>query len=205
MAYQEALSEKLFEGFLEMVPTYTGLTIYFDPLMVMRSKLPGGNPFEKVSGHLKSIQLKEINTQRAEHWVSIPVCYEIEFGLDLPELSIQLNLSIEEIIHLHHETEYTVFMVGFTPGFPYMGITHPGLECKRKQNPRIRIPPGSVAIALNQTGIYPLETPGGWQIIGRTPMKLFSVVNHPPALLKPGDRVKFERISKSEFNNMIER
>ena len=202
MAFQEALSMKLFEGFLEMVPTYTALTIYFDPVLVVRSNLIGDSASQKVSQYLKSIHPLENPTKKAERWVRIPVCYDLEFGLDLVELSKLLNLSVEEIVQRHLKCSYTVFMVGFTPGFPYMGMTHPSIACPRKQNPRTRIPSGSVGMAGNQTGIYPLETPGGWQIIGRTPLKLFSVDSNPPALLKQGDRIKFERISKAEFDQM---
>lgn len=201
MAFQEGLSENLFDGFIEAVPTYSAVTVYYDPIKVMQSKRVGDSPSKKVTSHLKTIQPKT-KIEVSERWMTIPVCYELEFGLDLNELVEGLKLSIEEIIQLHSETTYTVFMVGFTPGFAYMGITHPALECKRKQTPRVRIPPGSVAIALNQTGIYPLGTPGGWQIIGRTPLKLFSVLSNPPALLRQGDRVRFERISKEEFNEM---
>lgn len=202
LGFQKALREKLFEGFLEMVSTYTALTVYFDPVAVMRSELTGNSPSEKVSGYLKSIQPNESEIPNTERLMSIPVCYDGDFGLDLIELSTLLNLSIEEIIRLHLSPNYTVYMVGFTPGFPYMGIIEPALECLRKQKPRIQVAPGSVAIAGNQTGIYPFATPGGWQIIGRTPMKLFSLTTSPPALLQQGDKIKFERISKKEFQQM---
>lgn len=201
--FQREFQRNLFVGFVEMVPTYTALAIYFDPFLVMQSELFGETPLQKVSTHLGTIQPKENLADKNERWFQIPVCYDLEFGLDLVELSDLLSISVEEIIQLHHELPYTIFMVGFVPGFPYMGVTHPKLECLRKQNPRVRIPSGSVGIALNQTGIYPLETPGGWQIIGRTPLKLFSTENNPPALFRQGDRVKFERISRGEFNQLI--
>lgn len=201
--FQGELLRNSFHGFVEMVPTYTALTVYFDPLLVMQSALIGETALQKVSTYLGTIQPKENVANKNERSFRIPVCYDLEFGLDLAELSDLLSLSIEEIIQLHLELFYTVFMVGFVPGFPYMGITHPKLECPRKQNPRVRIPAGSVAIASNQTGIYPFETPGGWQVIGRTPLKLFTAENNPPAFLRQGDQVKFERISLREFNQLI--
>jgi KipI family sensor histidine kinase inhibitor len=111
-------------------------------------------------------------------------------------------MSIEEIIQLHIEKIYRVYMIGFIPGFPYMGILPPKLEVPRKHNPSLKIPAGSIGIAGKQTGIYPTEIPGGWQIIGRTPLTLFNKLNEPACLLKAGDNVRFIPISKKEFDQL---
>ena len=121
------------------------------------------------------------------------------FGIDLHELSALLQLSIEEIIQLHTGKSYHVFMIGFTPGFPYMGTVDERLPTQRKTQPRLQVPPGSVAIAGNQTGMYPFATPGGWNIIGRTPINIFDLQKENPFLLKAGDEVKFIPVTKEVF------
>lgn len=203
LALRQAIEANPFEGLIETVPTYAALAIYFDPLKVMHSSLAGRNNWERVSGFLQTVQMQNKSDANPARQVLIPVCYEQEFGLDLIDLAKQLGLSIDEIIRLHLETEYTVYMVGFTPGFAYMGSVDQKIESPRKQSPRKQVPAGSVGIAGRQTGIYPFATPGGWQIIGRTPYRLFSPKENPPALLHTGDQVKFDRISAKEFNRLM--
>lgn len=130
----------------------------------------------------------------------IPVCYDLEFGVDLPDLSTRFGLSVEEIIQRHTAMTYHVFMIGFMPGFPYMGMVDELLEAPRRITPRVKVQAGSVAIAGRQTGIYPFATPGGWNILGRTPLQLFNHTQSMPSLLKAGDKVKLVSISKKEFN-----
>jgi inhibitor of KinA len=203
LSFKSALLEKSFEGLLETVPGYCSITIYYDPTLVNKSKLEGATAFNKVCQHLNSLNFDFTKTKINTISHTIPVCYDIRCGLDLPDLSKTLKLSVNEIINLHSKPEYTVYLIGFTPGFPYMGILPGQLECKRKANPRKKVPPGSVAIAGKQTGIYPYETPGGWQIIGRTPVTLFSPDRNQPGLFKPGDKVKFEPISFEEFEILV--
>jgi inhibitor of KinA len=134
--------------------------------------------------------------------VVVPVCYEAEFALDLSWVAEHHQCSIDEIIHRHTAHIFTVFMIGFTPGFPYMGVLPAGLESPRKAVPRTQVPAGSVGLAGRQTGIYPYTTPGGWQIIGRTPWALFDPSQQRPARLKAGDRVQFESVSKEVFKRL---
>ncbi|MBX9781995.1 MAG: 5-oxoprolinase subunit PxpB [Chitinophagaceae bacterium] len=201
MKAKKLIEEMKFEGFIETVPAYNSLAVYYNPLLIeqkektialtvekkIREILNGNNPTIKQSGN---------QTQ-----MIIPVCYDDEFGIDLDELSQALQLSKEEIIQLHSSRTYKVFMTGFTPGFPYMGILDEKLITKRKTQPRLKVDAGAVAIAGNQTGIYPSATPGGWNIIGRTPLKLLDTTKANPFLLKAGDEVKFEVITKDEFEN----
>lgn len=137
------------------------------------------------------------NTNRYE----IPVCYE-DFGIDLEIISKHSGLSISEIIQIHSEQIYTLYFIGFLPGFLYLAHVDKRIQIPRKQNPRSKVEQGSVGIAEYQTGIYPSASPGGWQIVGRTPIELFNVDKHPPSPFKPGDQIKFKAISKKEFNNL---
>jgi inhibitor of KinA len=202
MEYQSCLHATNMPGFIECVPAYTTLTIYFDLVKVQQSKLTGESALQKVSNFLRSIVVDKNSVSYLKNVIDIPVCYDKEFGLDLAELSQTKKISIDEIIHLHANKDYTVYMIGFTPGFPYLGEIDERLVCSRKANPRKKVPAGSVAIAGRQTGIYPFDTPGGWQIIGRTPMQLFSSEKNPPAQLQAGMTVKFVPISRQEFDKL---
>lgn len=202
---KKIIESKPFTGFSETVPAYNSLTVFYNPAAVKKTA-------ETISASVIH-QLKAI-TQAAEQsaaektaasTVTIPVCYGEEFGIDLPELSVQLNLSPQKIIELHTKQVYTVFMTGFTPGFPYMGILDEQLFTKRKAQPRISVAPGSVAIAGNQTGIYPLATPGGWNIIGRTPVSIFDAAKENPFLLKAGDTIQFKPVTKKEYEDWLTR
>ena len=197
----ECIKQKPFAGLLNTIPAYTTLTLYFNPVELMNDlSLKGTSCLERVIEYIKTIKQKEIITEQMdEQIIHIPVCYDDNFGWDIQELTSFYQLKKEEIIDLHSKVVYTVYMIGFVPGFPYLGGLSEKLTSPRKQNPRPKIPAGSVGIAGKQTGIYPLETPGGWQIIGRTPLKLFDVTRQQPSLLKAGDKIKFERISLSEF------
>ncbi|MDP3354184.1 MAG: 5-oxoprolinase subunit PxpB [Flavobacteriaceae bacterium] len=130
----------------------------------------------------------------------IPVCYDIEFGIDLPFLSVEKKLSIADIIFIHSNAIYTVYGIGFLPGFLYLGGLSEKLHHPRRDTPRLEVPKGAVAIGGNQTGIYPQTSPGGWQIIGKTPISMFDIKKDNPCLIKPGDEIKFKSISKDEFD-----
>ncbi|MEM6999100.1 MAG: 5-oxoprolinase subunit PxpB, partial [Pseudomonadota bacterium] len=131
--------------------------------------------------------------------IQVPVCYESEFAPDMNELSQQTGLTTEEIITLHTAQTYHVYMIGFLPGFAYMGKVDSKLECKRKDTPRIKVPAGSVGLAGMQTGIYPSDAPGGWQIIGQTPWEIFNPNSQSPCRFQPGDQVTFYSVTESEF------
>lgn len=200
----ECIKRNSFAGLLSTIPAYTTLTLYFNPVGLMNDPgLKGSTTLDKISWYIKSINV-ETNTDQEVYReiINIPVCYDLTFGFDLQELSLFYQLKKEEIIDIHSSTVYTVYMIGFVPGFPYLGGLSEKLTAPRRQNPRAAIPAGSVGIAGQQTGIYPLETPGGWQIIGRTPLKLFDVNRQQPSLLKAGDKLKFEPISLSEFGQL---
>lgn len=141
-------------------------------------------------------------TTRSFQMHIIPVCYDESFGEDLGLISTELGLSIEEIIEIHSSGTYTVYSLGFLPGFPYLGGLSKKLHVSRKAEPRISIPKGSVGIGGQQTGIYPQESPGGWQLIGRTPIDLFDAKSDPPCLIEPGDIILFERITLDEFDEI---
>ena len=200
----ECIKQNPFAGLLSTTPAYTTLTLYFNPVQLMNnSGLKGSTTLDKISGYIKSIPVEtKIDQQTDNQIIQIPVCYDPAFGFDLQELSSFYQLKKEEIIEIHSSVVYTVYMIGFVPGFPYLGGLSEKLTAPRRQNPRAAIPAGSVGIAGQQTGIYPLETPGGWQIIGRTPLKLFDVNRQQPSLLKAGDKLKFEQISLREFEQI---
>ena len=143
---------------------------------------------------------KEVSTKpEAKTWY-IPVCYDQDFGLDILELSSIKGMSLKELIALHIAPIYTVYGIGFLPGFLYLGGMHDKLVTPRKETPRINVPKKSVAIGGLQTGIYPQESPGGWYIIGKTPIPLFNVKNEYPCFINVGDKIKFYTVSKPEFD-----
>lgn len=134
----------------------------------------------------------------------IPVCYNIQFGIDLRDMSENLNLSVNEIIELHSKMDYTVYFIGFLPGFLYLGGLDERLHIARKETPRLRVNKGSVAIGGHQTGIYPMQSAGGWHIIGSTPVPLFDLKKEPPCFAKSGDKIKFSPVSFEEYAHVNE-
>jgi len=191
-----------FDGFKSSVPAYTTLTVFFDPLEVMRSAtLDGLDGYQRVSAYLKKLAALPMDTTEvpSERVVTIPVCYGGEFGPDLEEVADMNGLTPTEVIRLHSGATYRVHLVGFTPGFPYLSGLPNQLVTPRRKTPRRHVPRGSVGIAGSQTGIYPQDTPGGWQIIGRTWLPLFDENRPAPALLKAGDRIIFQPIPHEQF------
>lgn len=168
---------------IETVPAYCTVLVHYDPLGATYSQIK--NLIEE------KISLLDDATHRPSRRLEIPVLYGRASGPDLEPAATTLALSPPELIRLHSEREYAVYMMGFTPGFPYMGILDERLTLPRLATPRIRIPAGSVAIAGSQTGIYPVDSPGGWHILGHTPLKLFDPLSENPFLFAPGDTVKF--------------
>ncbi len=187
-------------GVIELVPAYTSVTVFYDPLLAVRA----GAPQDKIVEWLTTQLHERIkNPPKMEKFkgrtVEIPVCYDPEFGPDLGLVAKQAKLTPEEVIKRHGKPEYLVYLVGFAPGFPYLGGLPKELHTPRHAKPRMVVPPGSVGIGGQQTGIYPLATPGGWNLIGRTPVRLFRPEENPPVLLRAGDQVKFRAISREEF------
>ncbi|KJL02153.1 MULTISPECIES: 5-oxoprolinase subunit PxpB [Priestia] len=198
-----------FPGFIECVPAFTNLTIFYNPLEVVaavkkKEKKEFVSPFEVVSSFLQSKLENEQTEKELDHrTVSIPVCYGGEYGPDLEYVARHHNLTPEEVISIHSEGEYLAYMIGFAPGFPFLGGLSEKIATPRRPSPRTSIPAGSVGIAGMQTGMYPISTPGGWQLIGQTPIKLFLPEQNPPSLLQAGDIVKFEPISKEEYQELL--
>ena len=141
-----------------------------------------------------------INNNKIKTW-EIPICYDKDFAIDLNEISTKCKIDVDQVIKNHNNKTYEVDIVGFLPGFLYLGKLDDSLHLPRKNNPRTHIPEGSIGIAGNQTGIYNIESPGGWNIIGRTPLRLFDKLKNPPIKIKQGDKIIFKEITKEEFNN----
>ena len=171
------------EGVIETVPAYTTLLVHYDPLILS---------FVQVRDYLreKITQIVE-NESRKRKRINVPVQYGGEYGVDLQSVAIRCQLSIEDVVRIHSQKIYTVFMMGFTPGFPYLGKLDDAIVVPRLETPRRRVPAGTIAIAGSQTGIYPIDSPGGWQLIGWTPLQVFNPGSESPFLFSPGDEVKF--------------
>jgi len=175
-------------------PAYTSLLIDFDPLNLTHKELE-----VMVAPLLSELAPSDYSTPRE---IEIPVCYEGEFAPDLASVAKMLSLTEEEVIKRHSSGEYFVHFLGFAPGFAYLGGLVPQLHVPRLATPRKHVAAGSVAIAGAQTGIYPNDSPGGWQLIGRTPLQMFDAAIDPPSLTQPGDQVRFRRIDRAEFDRL---
>lgn len=202
LALFHSLNNNHIPGIIELVPAYSSLTVYYD-VMTMRKRYPlYKSAFDSVKEIIseKLAEPAEVAASIGE-FVRIPVCYDAEYALDADELTKTKKINKDDLIRLHTSKTYLVYMLGFLPGFTYMGKVDEQLYMPRKINPRPRVEAGSVGITGYQTGIYPLPSPGGWQIIGRTPLRLFNAEKNDFTLLKPGDRVQFYSISKDEYNS----
>lgn len=183
-------------GVRDIVPTYATLALHYDPVAVGSDD----SPYEILAAEVEA-WLKEQPGEVAAggRLIEIPVCYGGEYGEDLEALAQRHGLAHAEVVRLHSEPEYHVHMLGFVPGFAYLGGLDARLATPRRDSPRARVPPGSVAIGGGQTGVFPLETPGGWHLIGRTPLRLFTPDAEPPCLLNAGDKVRFLAIDAREY------
>lgn len=196
----EILSRIPFKGIIEFVPAYNNITVYYNPFLVHNSQPGSTSAYHKVASHIKKLAQQIILDKDTDtRIVTIPVCYGGKFGPDLENVATLHKLSKEEVIDIHTSSECLVYMLGFAPGFPFMGGMDERIASPRRETPRLSIPRGSVGIAGKQTGIYSLETPGGWQIIGRTPLDLFLPKESPPTLLQAGDQIRFVSISPEEY------
>ena len=178
------------DGVVETVPTFRSLTVYYDPLVTTRAKLQPA-----IAGLLEG----EHRPQASASLWRVPACYEGEFAPDLDDVACLTGLTRGDIVALHSSTRFHVYMLGFLPGFPYMGDLPEVLALPRRANPRTRVPAGSISIAMTLTAIYPYESPGGWHLIGATPVRLFDARQASPALLNPGDTISFEPIDPDRF------
>ena len=194
MALKMVLEREPIRGIVELIPTYCSLLIQYDPMELRYGQLR--DRLEALVTQLDEVEMPP------KQVVEIPVAYGGEYGPDLGEVARAHNISEEEVIKLHSEPEYPIYMLGFVAGFPYLGGMNKAIATPRKKSPRLKIEAGSVGIAGEQTGIYSVESPGGWQIIGRTPLKLYDVNRNEPVLLKAGQYIKFKPITKEEFRAM---
>jgi KipI family sensor histidine kinase inhibitor len=185
------LERRPVEGLLDLMPSYRSLLLVYDPLRIPLEELQG--KIMETFGDPEPEPLPEPRTHR------IPVCYGGEYGPDLEWVARYHGITPDEVVRLHTGSVYQVYMIGFAPGFPYLGELPEGLATPRKQTPRTAVPKGSVAIAQRQTGIYPSQSPGGWQVLGRTPLNLFDPGRRPPVPLEMGDRVDFYPIREKEM------
>lgn len=193
-AFDEALAEEQIDGVYETVPTYCSLTIHYAPEKIRYEALK-----EKLEALLAvSHKAQKLNTIVME----IPVVYGGEYGPDLETVAAHNGMSTEDVIRIHSGVEYLIYMLGFTPGFSYMGGMDESIATPRLKTPRVLIPAGSVGIAGKQTGIYPIDSPGGWQLIGRTPVKLYDAHRDTPILLDAGLHVKFIPIDEAEYKRI---
>ncbi|HVV96615.1 MAG TPA: 5-oxoprolinase subunit PxpB [Rhodanobacteraceae bacterium] len=184
-------------GIVDLVPAYATLALHFDPLAWTDAH---GGAVQAVAAAVRAVldAPPEVSSQDSTR-IEIPVCYGGDEGPDLETLANHAKLDADEVVARHAAAGYRVAMIGFAPGFPYLIGLDSALAMPRRATPRTRVPAGSVAIGGVQTGIYPSELPGGWQLIGRTPLRLFDPRRDPPSLLVPGDRVRFVPIGHDEF------
>jgi len=187
-------------GLTDLVPSYATLAVHYDPV----AWAAGGRPFEALRAELGRLWAGAgAAAPPAPRQVEIPVCYGLEYGPDLDTVAAHCGLSRDEIVARHTAAEYRVYMLGFSPGFSYLGGLDPTIAAPRRETPRIKVPAGSAGIAGMQTGIYPMESPGGWQIIGRTPMRLFDPGQEEPCLLRPGDRLRFVPVDLDAYQALL--
>jgi inhibitor of KinA len=186
----EAIERAKLPGVVDVTSSYESVAVFFDITQV-EPRIE-----DKIGALIASAGVRVPGKKRR---VEIPVCYDEEFALDLERIANHTSLTPDAIIALHSSAEYTVACIGFMPGFPFLAGLPQQLRVPRLKSPRTKVSAGSVAIANAQAGVYPLESPGGWNVLGRSPLRLFRVDETPPTLLQPGDRVRFRRITRGEF------
>jgi inhibitor of KinA len=193
LALHDRLARAALPGVVELLPTFRSLMVHYDPVRTSGTAL--ARAIEPLLDGLEGVR------PAARRW-TLPVCYDPAFALDLEEVAARTSLTPAEVIEHHSATTYHVYMIGFLPGYPYMGDLPQRLALPRRENPRTQVPAGSVAIATTMTAVYTLASPGGWHILGRTPVPLWSRRRNPPAVLAPGDKVRFAPIDIAEFERL---
>lgn len=190
-----AINNKNIKGIIEIIPTYRSISIQYNPLIISMKELV--DKLKEIYINIDSIQLPSAKI------IEIPTVYGGEYGPDIEFVAHHNNISTEEVIKLHTSVDYLIYMLGFTPGFTYLGGLPKEIETPRLKTPRTKIPAGSTGIAGKQTGIYPIESPGGWQLIGRTPLKLYDPKRNPPIILNAGDYLRFISIDEKEYKEIL--
>jgi inhibitor of KinA len=202
----QQLRKAAIPGVIELAPAYTSVAVFFDPGAFSKSSETSDNLFDSLATRIRETvasgadRRKQARISRSKVCVvEIPVCYHPDFAPDIDDVARHAQMSKEQVVAIHSTAAYRVACVGFVPGFPFLAGLPKKLATPRRDTPRKEIPTGSVGIGGTQTGIYPLRSPGGWNLIGRTPLKLFDPVKNPPTLVSPGDRVRFRAITREEF------
>ncbi|MFO1188182.1 MAG: 5-oxoprolinase subunit PxpB [Alphaproteobacteria bacterium] len=195
LALAAGLEKAALAGVVEIVPTFRSLAVHYDPLVTAADILA-----PQIAAILHSAQ----SSPRRSRTITLPVCYGGEFGPDLDAVAARTRLSPPEVISRHGASAYHAYMLGFLPGFAYLGDIDPAIRLPRHETPRLAVPGGSVAIAASLTAVYPYESPGGWHVIGRTPVCLFTPLQPMPALITPGDRVRFVPVSPDEYGRLAQ-
>ncbi|MFS0873332.1 5-oxoprolinase subunit PxpB [Paenibacillus xylanilyticus] len=206
------LEQNSFSGMGELVPSFASVALFYDPLIIAATAVSTAgkgarlsSPYQEVCGMLLArLNMLEESVHDHARTVVIPVCYGGEFGPDLKHVADEHGLTPDEVIAIHASGEYLVHMIGFAPGFPYLGGLSKRIATPRRATPRLRVEAGTVGIGGEQTGVYPVATPGGWQCIGRTPLTLFRPEQDPPSLLQAGDRIRFEPITEQDYKEWKE-
>ncbi len=190
-----AIEKQAISGVVDLVPSYRSILVYYDPLRL---------PLADLEERLRDLEqyLDEAKVQ-APMVVELPTIYGSDYGSDLAYVAEHNGLAQDDVIRIHSGTDYLVYMMGFTPGFTYLGGMSDEIATPRLQTPRTAIPAGSVGIAERQTGVYPIESPGGWQLIGRTPVRLFDPRRDPPVVVEPGDYVRFVPVNEGRYLDML--
>ncbi len=191
-ALEYLIQQKAVAGIVETVPTFRALLVYYDPAVVAYDALCAA--LGELAGQASAAALPP------PRHVELPCCYDPALGLDVVTAAARLGLGVEELVRLHTAADYLVYFIGFTPGLPYMTATPNHLTIPRLETPRTKVPAGSVGLGGQQCCVYPVESPGGFWILGRTPLRLYDPDAAEPILLKPGDRVRFRAVDRREFD-----
>ncbi len=190
----DSMSNKQIKGVTELLPTFNALTFFYDPFKISSASLE-----RKIK---KRLGRKDDSVEKTKRIFVIPVCYDDEYALDIANVCAHNSLTKEEVIKIHSSRDYLIYMLGFLPGFAYLGGLDDRLHTPRLKSPRTEIPAGSVGIGGNQTGMYPLASPGGWQIIGKTPLRLFDTERENPIFYSAGDYIRFKPVDKTKFDRI---
>jgi inhibitor of KinA len=196
LALADRMDRQAIAGVVELVPTFRSLMVHYDPILLPQAELK-----RRLVPLLAGLEAAQ---EAGRRW-RIPACYHESLAPDLGEVARRTGLTPANVVERHSATTFHVYMVGFLPGYPYMGDLPPELVLPRRENPRTAVPPGSVAIATTQTAVYTLESPGGWHLIARTPAPLWDARQARPAILAAGDKVVFEPVSVTDYESMLAR
>lgn len=192
----QLIKEQHIEGVVDMIPAFCSLLVNYDPRVIR---------YEELKERIKNLVKVDVKAQAGKKKVfEIPVCYGGEFGPDIENIAEHAGLSVEEVIEIHSSRDYLIYMLGFLPGFTYLGGLDERIHTPRLANPRVKINAGSVGIGGSQTGIYPLDSPGGWQLMGMTPVKTYDPDRETPILVEAGDYIRFVPVSEEEYYRIKE-